>query len=54
MSLWNRSECDLILMEDLIQRGLLHARTDVSKWELSNDHEFSAPPVLTVDSINIL
>jgi hypothetical protein len=44
MALWNRSECDLTRMEDLVQRGLLHVRTDSCEWELPGDDEFPAPP----------
>jgi hypothetical protein len=31
-------------MEELIQRGLLHMRTNMRKWELPGGHEFLALP----------
>jgi hypothetical protein len=41
MELWNRSECDLGRLENLVRRGLLCPRTNTKEWLSSDGEEYS-------------
>ena len=44
MDPWCRSDITFQLMEGLIRRGLLRARTSTEEWLLPGEEEMSSPP----------